>query len=164
MSEAFDDCEASAMDQMALEDVNADLRRELAKAQAIHIGDGGDGKDLLIKTLREELAAVSFDNAGLREALKSSNNWAKMFLTGCQIHESQEGCCDEDTTRADAALSSHPDEMVKRVCEALIDVKRDMENCGLSSTSKGWPFCAYCLRQVTGEEIDSLLASLGGKV
>jgi hypothetical protein len=38
------------------------------------------------------------------EALKSANNWAKMFLAGATIHESQERECQEDVQRADDAI------------------------------------------------------------
>ena len=41
----------------------------------------------------------------LLEALKSASNWAKMFLMGCTIHESQELSCLEDEQRRDDLLA-----------------------------------------------------------
>ena len=41
----------------------------------------------------------------LLEAVKSASNWAKMFLMGCTIHESQELSCLEDEQRIDDLLA-----------------------------------------------------------
>jgi len=40
------------------------------------------------------------------DALKLATNWAKMFLMGCTIHESQELSCQEDVQRIDDLLAA----------------------------------------------------------
>ena len=57
-----------------------------------------------------EVCPSPFHDAGdwgpaLLEALKSATNWAKMFLMGCTIHESQELSCQEDVQRIDDLLA-----------------------------------------------------------